>query len=255
MRKRKIAWGGVGGIGCVRSRLGPRPPHTISSFIILIVSCLGMSCQRSPAPERLQLSGTLELTEHSLGARVAGRVAALLVDDGEEVKRDQPLATLDRYEQAQRDDRRVRQLFQEGGTTQQAVEQAALVLEDQRIVSPVDGIVLLKIREPGEVVAAGAPVVVVGDRKQLWVRVYVPEGSMNRLRLGQSATVRFDGLPRVFQGHVSFIAPQAEFTPRNVQTQEERMTQTFAIKVTLDERDPRLRPGVAADVTLDLAPP
>ena len=92
----------------------------------------------------------------------------------------------------------------------------------------------------------------VGDRAQLWVRVFVPEGLINRVRLNQPATLRFDGIRHDFKGHVSFIAPKAEFTPRNVQTPEERVTQTFAIKVVLDEPESFLRPGVAADVIVHL---
>ena len=101
-------------------------------------------------------------------------------------------------------------------------------------------------------VAAGSPLLVIGDSAALWVRVYVPEGQVNRVTLGQPAEVRFDGIERAFKGHVSFVAPKAEFTPRNVQTAEERVTQAFAVKVLLDERDARLRPGVAADVLLRL---
>ena len=84
------------------------------------------------------------------------------------------------------------------------------------------------------------------------MKIFVPEGQINRVTLGDLATLRFDGLNRTYAGHVSFIAPKAEFTPRNVQTPEERITQTFAIKIALDDPDPSLRPGVAADVTMDL---
>ncbi len=223
---------------------------------VLAVCCLGLllaGCDRLNGHSTLKLSGTLELTEHSVGARVAGRLQTLRVDDGDEVKTGQLIATLDRWDQTQRDYDRVRSLFERGGATLQAVEQAKLALEDQQVVSPVDGLVLLKVHEAGEVVAAGNPIVVIGDRARLWVRVYVPEGVISRVTAGEPATVSCDGLTRTFRGHVSFIAPKAEFTPRNVQTSEERVTQTFAVKVTLDDTEPSLRPGVAADVTLPLA--
>lgn len=200
----------------------------------------------------LQLTGTLELTEHAVGARVPGRVATLLVQDGDEVSAGQVLATLDRFDQATRDADRIQALFKAGGATQQAVEQAGLSLEDQQVVSPVTGVVLVKVHEAGEVVGAGAPIVIIGDRSSLWVRVFVPEGKVNQVYLQQPATLRFDGLARTYGGHISFIAPKAEFTPRNVQTVEERITQTFAVKVTVDQPDPSLRPGVAADVIIHL---
>lgn len=202
--------------------------------------------------KHLTLSGTLEMTEHSLGARVPGRLAKLTVDEGQAVKKGELIAMLDRYEQAKKDYERAAQLFKEGGTTEQTLEQAQLVLEDQEILSPVDGVVLLKVREEGEILSAGSTVVDIGDRNQLWVKIFVPEGLISRVRLDQPATLKFDGLKRTFKGHVSYIAPKAEFTPRNVQTAEERITQTFAVKVTLDEKEDYLRPGVAVDVDLDL---
>ena len=215
--------------------------------------CAGVAlvgCDRLNGHGTLRLSGTLELTEHSVGARVAGRLETLLVDEGTVVTRGQVIAILDRADQAQREYDRLRALFEQGGAARQAVEQAGLALDDQRMVSPVDGVVLVKVREAGEVVAAGSPVVVIGDRRALWVRVFVPEGVINRIAVGAPAVVRFDGLRRSVQGHVSFVAPRAEFTPRNVQTPEERITQTFAVKVAVDGAEPSLRPGVAAEVTI-----
>ncbi|OIO37879.1 MAG: hypothetical protein AUJ72_03670 [Candidatus Omnitrophica bacterium CG1_02_46_14] len=202
--------------------------------------------------KHLNLSGTLELTEHTLGARVPGRLLKLLVDEGQTVKKGQLLATLDRFDQAKRDYDRALQLFNQGGATKQALEQAELTLQDQEILSPVDGVVLLKVREEGEILSAGAPVVDIGDRSKLWVKIYVPEGLINRVRMDQQATLTVDGIKKAFKAHVSFIAAKAEFTPRNVQTSEERITQAFAVKVMVDEVVDYLRPGVAADVQLDL---
>jgi multidrug resistance efflux pump len=195
-------------------------------------------------------SGTLELTEHSVGARVSGRLVTLRVDEGDTVKKSQLLGTLDRADQTERDYRRAQGLFEHGGTTRQNLEQAELAWEDQRIVSPVDGVVLVKAREPGEIVSSGGTVVDIGDTGEFWVRIYIPEGDINRVRMNQSASIHFDGITRAFKGHVFFISPTAEFTPRNVQTPDERATQTFAVKVMLDEHDPNLRPGVSADVSL-----
>ena len=220
----------------------------------LIMLAIAASCDRLSGRAHLRLSGTLELTEHAIGAPVPGRLQTLAVDEGDAVQAGQLLATLERYEQARRDYGRLVGLAKAGGASDQAVEQAALALADQRIVSPVDGVVLLKVREIGEVVGAGSPVLVIGDRRELWIKVFVPEGQINRVRLQQPAMIRFDGLKESFTGHVSFIAPQAEFTPRNVQTPEERVTQTFAVKVALDQPQPFLRPGVAADVSITLNP-
>ncbi len=198
-----------------------------------------------------KFSGTLELNEHVLGAKVAGRVMSLSVDEGSEVKKGIVLATMDRYEQTEKDYKRAVQLYEQGGGNYQSVEYAKLAMEDQVIVSPVDGVVLVKVHDVGEVVSSGSAVVVVGDRARFWVRIFVPEGIINRVRMGQQAKVRFDGLNQSFDGQVSFIASKAEFTPRNIQTAEERITQTFAVKVDIKNPPEFLRPGVACDVSLD----
>ena len=89
-----------------------------------------------------------------------------------------------------------------------------------------------------------------GDRARYWVRIFVPEWMINRVRMGQSTKVKFDGLDQSFEGRVSFIASKAEFTPRNVQTAEERVTQMFAVKVDVEHPPEFLRPGVACDVII-----
>lgn len=197
-------------------------------------------------------SGTLEINEHVLGAKVSGRLMMLNVDEGSSVKKGEVLATLDRYEQTKKDHERIRALFKDGGTTRQAVEYAELAMDDQTVVSPVDGIVLVKVREQGEVVGPGSAVVVVGDRSRYWVRIFIPQGMINRVRIDQPAKIKLDGLDRSFDGRVSFIASKAEFTPRNVQTPEERVTQTFAVKVVIDNPPEFLRPGVACDVVFNM---
>ncbi|MBI3617787.1 MAG: HlyD family efflux transporter periplasmic adaptor subunit [Candidatus Omnitrophica bacterium] len=218
-------------------------------FILSLLFLAG--CKALDNGTSLKFSGTLEWTEYALGARGSGRLAELNVEEGQAVKKDQMIATFDRFKQARRDLERAKQLYEQGGTTEQELEHAALAEDDQKIVSPLDGIVLVKVNELGEVVQAGAPVVVIGDPQDMWVRIFVPEGTINRIKMGQSAEIRFDGISEKFVGHVSFITPQAEFTPRNVQTQEERVTQTFAVKVRLNSPVVYLRPGVAADVYFD----
>lgn len=201
----------------------------------------------------LDLSGTLEMTEHSVGTRLPGRLETVPVEEGQFVKKGELIATLDRYEQARKDTERLRRVFAEGGTDAQTLEHAELDLADQSVLSPVDGQVLVKVRQSGEITAAGAPVAVIGDTSKLWVRVFVPEGTVNRVRQGAAAVLRFDGSKKKIGGHVSYISPKAEFTPRNVQTAEERVTQTFAVKVMLDEPAPDLHAGTSCGVALELA--
>ena len=129
-------------------------------------------------------------------------------------------------------------------------------IEELAIEAPIDGVVEAIELEPGDLVAANAPVLSIVETGDLWVRAYVPENHLD-LQVGQHVPISVDSFPgRRFTGHISFIARQAEFTPGNVQTPEERSKQVFRIKVTLDEGLDVLRPGMAADVWLeDVAPP
>ena len=121
-------------------------------------------------------------------------------------------------------------------------------MEDQEIIAPIDGVVLVKSAETGEIIPAGGGVVVIGDPFDQWVKIFVSEDLMHHLSINQTATISVDGSDKIYKGHVTFISDKAEFTPRNVQTPEERVTQTFAIKIAVDDADENLHAGVAADV-------
>lgn len=222
-------------------------------IILLLLNLLNFSaCEKNKNPNLYGFSGTLEMTEHGVGFPVPGRVAALFVDEGDPVQKGQLLGYLDRYALAKKEYQRLAELLKQGGTNLQDVEEAELAMLDQQLLSPVTGVVLTKIHETGEVISATNPFLILGDRQKLWVRIFVPEGLINRVKMDQSAKLRFDGLDQDFPGRVRFISPEAEFTPRNVQTPEERVTQTFAVKVYLESAPAYLRPGVAADVFLEL---
>jgi multidrug resistance efflux pump len=124
-------------------------------------------------------------------------------------------------------------------------------IEELTIKSPVAGSVEALELEPGDLVSAGAPVMSVLDNSHYWVRTYVPQKWMN-LKLGQSVWVTVDSHPgKRFAAEITFISRQAEFSPSNVQTPEERGKQVFRIKTTLKEGLDVLRPGTSADVWLD----
>ena len=127
-------------------------------------------------------------------------------------------------------------------------------IEELSIRAPVKGTVEAVELQPGDLVAINAPVLSILDGGRLWVRAYVPENRLN-VQLGQKVPVFVDSFPgEEFSGRISFIAREAEFTPVNVQTQEERSKQVFRIKVLLEEGKERLRPGMAADIDLGRGP-
>lgn len=129
------------------------------------------------------------------------------------------------------------------------VAQAAQELEDACITSPIDGVATEKLAEKGELASRGTPVAVVTDLAHPWLTVYVMEPDLGRVRLGQEATVfTDDGSTR--KGRVAFISTQAEFTPKNVQTPDERAKLVFRVKLRLDNSDGLFKPGMPASARL-----
>ncbi len=135
-----------------------------------------------------------------------------------------------------------------------AVRQLDATLANAEIRAPFDGVVTVKDREEGEVVGAGAPVLTVTNLADRWVRIYVREDRVGAVRLGQPADITADTYPgKRYTGEVSYVASQAEFTPRTVQTAEERVKLVYAVKVRITG-DPvvDLKPGIPADVRLEV---
>ncbi len=116
------------------------------------------------------------------------------------------------------------------------------------IASPLAGIITARIADPGEMAAPGAPLLTVADLSQITLVVYVPEPRIGQVHVGQETQVKVDAYPgRTFAGTVSYISPRAEFTPRNVQTHEERVDTVFAVEIKLANIDGSLKPGMPAD--------
>lgn len=138
----------------------------------------------------------------------------------------------------------------------QATAQLAVYREqlaDMELKTPVKGVVLRKNVEGGETVTAGTPIFTVGDLEHPWVKIYVKEDKLGLVKLGQKAEVTVDTYPgKAFEGVVTYISPEAEFTPKNVQTQEERVKLVFGIKVNVDNPNQELKPGMPADVRIRL---
>jgi HlyD family secretion protein len=136
-----------------------------------------------------------------------------------------------------------------------AAEAALDVIREQKkeltITCPIDGVIEALDLQQGDLVPAGAPVLSVMDDSRMWVRAYIPENRVG-LQVGQQLWVTVDSFGDArFRGEITFISRQAEFTPSNVQTPEERSKQVFRVKVALREGLEKLRPGMTADVWLD----
>jgi HlyD family secretion protein len=137
--------------------------------------------------------------------------------------------------------------------TQSSADIQDVELADRILYAPFDGLVLTKSAENGEVLAAGATVVTVGDIDHPWVRAYVAEQDLGRIHNGMAATVTTDSFPgKTYTGRISFIASDAEFTPKTIQTQEERTKLVYRIKVECANPKRELKNNMPADVVIRL---
>jgi HlyD family secretion protein len=121
---------------------------------------------------------------------------------------------------------------------------------DATVASPAAGIVTQKLADAGELVARGSPILVVTDLDNAWANLFVPEPMIPRIKVGQPATVLTDAGGEGLPGKVTFVSPRAEFTPRNVQTAEERSKLVYRIKVAVDNRNGVLKQGMPVDAEL-----
>jgi HlyD family secretion protein len=137
-----------------------------------------------------------------------------------------------------------------------AVQLAKVRLDKTKIYSPISGVVLVKFVEEGEVILPGVPIVTLADLDDMWVKIYIDELDIGKVTLGQSAKVRVDSFPdKEFIGEIIYISDEAEFTPKNIQTREDRVKLVFAVKVGIDNAGGLLKAGMYADIELKAMSP
>jgi HlyD family secretion protein len=140
------------------------------------------------------------------------------------------------------------------GRLEQAEAQADVIrktIADCCITSPTNGIVTHKPIEEGELVGSGATIVTISRLDKVHLMIYVTEIELGKVKLGQEADVRIDTYPeKSFQGKVIYVSPQAEFTPKNVQTKEDRTKLVFAVKIEIENPEGILKPGLPADAVI-----
>ena len=138
---------------------------------------------------------------------------------------------------------------------EEALNLTKIYLDYTKLISPLSGVVLSEVIEAGEYVVPGTPVITVGDLKKVWLRGYINETDLGRVKISQKVRVTTDTYPeKVYRGHISFIASQAEFTPKNVQTKKERVKLVYRIKVDIPNPNLELKPGMPADAEIVLKP-
>jgi len=137
--------------------------------------------------------------------------------------------------------------------SEEALNLDRIYLNYTTLISPLSGMVLSEVIEAGEYVVPGTPVITVGDLKNVWLRGYINETDLGRVKIGQKVQVSTDTYPdKIYRGHISFISSQAEFTPKNVQTKKERVKLVYRIKVDIPNPNLELKPGMPADAKIEL---
>ena len=136
-----------------------------------------------------------------------------------------------------------------------AVDLLEKTISDCTIMAPASGIVTHKAVEPGELVTPGATIVTLAELDNVYVMIYVTENELGRIRLGGAAEITIDSFSdKVFEGRITYISPQAEFTPKNVQTKQDRVKLVFGVKVEIENREGLLKPGLPADAVIRVGP-
>ncbi len=196
----------------------------VAVIVVIILAAVGVAYsaqQAAAAGGQYILSGTIEATEINLPTVSGGRVKQVYVAEGDQVQKGQALVDL--YSESAR--------------------------VNEKITSPIDGVVLERLVEPAEIAAPGSTVMVVAPLDTLTLKIYVPENRYGQISLRQTYPVTVDSFPgEVFSGTVRFISDKAEFTPRNVQTTDSRQTTVYEVQLALAPSGGKLKPGMPADV-------
>jgi HlyD family secretion protein len=126
-------------------------------------------------------------------------------------------------------------------------------IADATVVAPIDGVVLVKAAEAGEVIAAGSTIVSLGDLEHPWLRAYINETDLGRVKVGGKARLTTDSFPgKTYDGRISFIASEAEFTPKQIQTKEERVKLVYRIKIEVENSRHELKNNMPVDAEIEL---
>ena len=249
----------------------------ISILIVLLIIGGGLIWYfyRQKANQALVASGTMEGTEVTVSSKVTGKVLEVRVDEGGKVLSGEVMAVLDaqelgealksaqaRYKIAKDDFARSQQLYrdkmispQQYDASSSALEVASAMMQIAQIQynnavirAPISGVILVKAIEVGELALVGTPIVTMADLSTVKLKVYLAEDKVGKVKLGEEVLVTADSFPgEKFKGRVIYIADQGEFTPKSIQTKEERTTQVFGIKIEIPNPDLKLKAGMPAD--------
>jgi HlyD family secretion protein len=256
------------------------PPLKVRIIILLTLTLTGFLIyfliKNGEEQNKIEISGTIELKEIDINSRLTSRVKSILVEEGDKVKEGQVLLELNdavtssqkyaaevAFNNATKNFERMKNLYKSGSITEQQYEAALLnyatakanysIYDDAQIKAPWEGVILKKYVEVGELVSANTPLLTLGDINEAKVTIYLPLPVLGKIKLGQSAIIKIDAFKnKIYKGVISNIANEAEFTPKNIQTKDERIKQVYAVTVKVKNENYELKPGMECDVIIDL---
>jgi HlyD family secretion protein len=230
--------------------------------------------------DKIEGSGTIEVTEIEISSKIAGRVVDLPKLEGADVRKGELIVKLEYDElsaqrlsiqanliNAEKNLKRISELYKSGSVSKQNFDNAetayrmakagygqiSATIDNAVINSPISGTVLDTNLEVGEMAFPGTSIVTVADLTRPWMYVYVNEKKLGLVKLGQKAFISVDSFPdRKFNGSVIAISNKAEFTPKTIQTKEERVKLVFAVKIAVENPDMSLKPGMPADAEISI---
>jgi len=234
-------------------------------LIILVVAALaGGVWWKTRGGGDFLYAGTVEATEVDLSARISGVISSYKVREGDAVKKNALLVSLDcddvrlAADIARKDFKRAEELYHAGSLSKENYDRLKYRSDDSslrqdwcRVKSPVNGTVLYKYHEDGELVAPGTKLVTVADLSEVYAYVYVPHDMVVKLALDMPVTGVLPEAPgKTFAGKITVINQEAEFTPKNVQTRSARTSLVFGVKVVFPNAENVLKPGMTVEVNL-----
>jgi len=209
-------------------------------------------------------AGTVEATEVNISAKVSSALKTINVKEGQKVQEGDLLASMTGEDlrlaqsQAGEDYYRGALLFKSGSLPQETFDQlrsqkamADLKVEWCNIKSPLTGTVLTQYHQPGEWVGTGTRLFTLADLREVWCLLYVPQPMLAKLSLGQKLAATLPEMPeKTFEGTITHISDEAEFTPKNVQTRQERVRLIYSVKVVFQNPNGLLKPGMSLEMDL-----
>ncbi|MBC7537639.1 MAG: efflux RND transporter periplasmic adaptor subunit [Bacteriovorax sp.] len=234
--------------------------------IILLLVVVGIAVKLFFFRKPFYYAGTVETTKVDISARVTSVIALLNFKEGDHVTKNQLLMQLscEDYKLANlittQDFIRTERLYKQGSQSKEIFDQMKNRKDDSdlkiswcNITSPLDGIALNKYHEAGEMVTPGTRLLTLGNlKKDIYAYIYIPQNLINKILIGKKLTGYLpESNMQAFEGTVTQVGEEAEFTPKNVQTREERTRLVYAIKISFINPDEVLKPGMTIEVKID----